>query len=144
MCGPRRVRCRNLPETQVPTFGDTCPYPYCALAESKMSPSLPPEIHNLIIDHLYDEPNTLNACCLVSKSWIQRTRKHLFAVVKFGLLRRSVASWRKTLSGPYELSCSPYTDSIRPISQPYRSRACRHNFHLLSRRVFGRDRWCVW
>ena len=48
-----------------------------------MSLPLPPEILDLIVDHLHDEPTTLRACCLVSKSWIPRTRRHLFARVEF-------------------------------------------------------------
>ncbi|KAF9789198.1 hypothetical protein BJ322DRAFT_1000595, partial [Thelephora terrestris] len=48
-----------------------------------MLPYLPPEILDLVTDNLSDEPSTLKACCLVSKSWVPRTRKHLFASVKF-------------------------------------------------------------
>ena len=62
----------------------------------KMSCSLPPEIVDLIIDHLHDEPATLKACCLVSKSWIQRTRIHLFVDIKFHPLGRRVSRWRET------------------------------------------------
>ena len=39
----------------------------------------PQEILDLIIDHLHDEPATLKTSCLVSKAWVQRARKHLFA-----------------------------------------------------------------
>ncbi|KAF9645264.1 hypothetical protein BDM02DRAFT_3073690, partial [Thelephora ganbajun] len=44
---------------------------------------LPPEILDYIVDLLHDEPETLKQCCLVSKSWVSRTRKHLFANVEF-------------------------------------------------------------
>ena len=43
----------------------------------------PQEILDVIVDHLRDEPTALKACCVVSKYWIHRTRKHLFARVKF-------------------------------------------------------------
>jgi hypothetical protein len=46
-----------------------------------MSWPLPPEVSDLIIDCLCNEPATLKACCLVSKSWVPRARKHLFACV---------------------------------------------------------------
>jgi hypothetical protein len=45
------------------------------------SQSLPPEILDSIIDLLHDEPQTLQNCCLVAKSWIPRTRKHLFTEI---------------------------------------------------------------
>ncbi|KAF9647951.1 hypothetical protein BDM02DRAFT_3065508, partial [Thelephora ganbajun] len=48
-----------------------------------MSSSLPQEILDLIIDHLRDEPDMLKICCIVSKPWVQRTRKHLFVHIKF-------------------------------------------------------------
>ena len=77
-----------------------------------MSSSLPPEILDLIVDHLHDEPTTLRACCLVSKSWIPRTRMHLFNSVKFRLFGRStLESWMQTFPDP---STSPahYTRSL--------------------------------
>jgi len=60
-----------------------------------MSRSLPPEILDLTIDHLHDEPTALKACCLVSKSWVPRTRKHLFALVEFRTLQSPVERWKK-------------------------------------------------
>jgi len=44
---------------------------------------LPPEILDYIVDLLQDEREALKECCLVSKSWIPRTRKHLFAYIGF-------------------------------------------------------------
>ena len=61
---------------------------------------LPPEILDLIIDHLYDEPTTLKTCCVVSKSWIQRTRKHLFASVAFCPPTSSIDLWREAFPDP--------------------------------------------
>ena len=48
---------------------------------SKPSRHLPPEILDEIVDFLQDEPETLMQCCLVSKSWVPRTRKHIFAQI---------------------------------------------------------------
>lgn len=44
---------------------------------------LPPEVLNLIIDHLHTEPGPLKSYSLVSKSWVPRTRRHLFGHVEF-------------------------------------------------------------
>jgi hypothetical protein len=65
-----------------------------------MSCPLPPEILDSIIDHLRDEPITLKACCVVSKSWIHRTRTHLFARVEFYDLKSHVELWKKTFPDP--------------------------------------------
>jgi len=64
-----------------------------------MSDSLPPEIRDLVIDQLCDESVTLKACCLASKSWIPRTRSHLFAHVEFDTLG-SVRSWMEIFPDP--------------------------------------------
>jgi len=65
-----------------------------------MSCSIPPEIQDLIIDHLHDEPAALEACYLVSKSWIDRTRKHLFAVVRFTTFGLDFGLWKKAFPDP--------------------------------------------
>ena len=43
------------------------------------NPYLPQETLDYIVDLLHDEPETLRERCLLSKPWIPRTRKHLFA-----------------------------------------------------------------
>ena len=55
---------------------------------------LPPELLDDLIDLLRD-PETLKQCCLVSKSWIPRTRRHLFADIKFRSAD-DLESWKKT------------------------------------------------
>lgn len=63
--------------------------------------SLPPETLDIIIDNLHDEPTTLKACCLVSKSWVPRTRSHLFARVVFdGSPGSRILRWKKTFPDP--------------------------------------------
>ena len=47
------------------------------------NPYLPPEILDYVVDLLHDKPETLKRCCLVSKSWVPRTRKYLFADIRF-------------------------------------------------------------
>ena len=62
--------------------------------------SLPPEILDLIVDNLRDDEATLESCCLVSKSWISRTRRHLFAHVEFESTECPIHLWMKTFQDP--------------------------------------------
>ena len=55
---------------------------------------------NLIINHLHDQQTTLKACCLVSKSWILWTRKHLFARVEFDTEESHIELWKETFPDP--------------------------------------------
>ena len=76
--------------------------------------SLHPELLDHIADHLHDKPATLRACCLVSKSWIPRTRRYLFFHVSF-YSSEPFNSWMRTFPDP---SNSPacYTRSLRLAS----------------------------
>lgn len=53
---------------------------------------LPPEIVDYIIDLLHDDPEALKKCCFVSKSWVERSRIHLFNKFDLGSLK----TWRAT------------------------------------------------
>jgi hypothetical protein len=57
------------------------------------------EILDHIVDHLHDTKAALRNCCLVSKSWIPRTRKHLFADVDFRPARH-LWSWKEKFPDP--------------------------------------------
>ena len=65
-----------------------------------MLPPLPTEIFDLIVDHLHDELTTLKACCLVSKSWVPRARRYIFAQVMFNSLRSSIQTWMEHFPDP--------------------------------------------
>ena len=65
-----------------------------------MSCPPPPEILDLIVDDLHDEPATLKSCCVVSKSWVPRARKYLFARVEFRPLESHIERWKKTFPDP--------------------------------------------
>ena len=58
------------------------------------TPYLPPEILDYIVDFLHDEPEALDECCLVSKSWVPRIRRKLFAEIKI-LSERHLKLWKK-------------------------------------------------
>lgn len=60
---------------------------------------LPQEIVDHIIDFLCDRPKTLGQCCLVSRSWIQRARKHLFGAVGFNS-SADLERWKETFPSP--------------------------------------------
>jgi hypothetical protein len=64
---------------------------------------LPADVLDYVTDHLHDKPETLKRCCLVSKSWIPRARKHLFADIMF-YTAENLQSWKETFP---DLSTSP-------------------------------------
>ena len=69
-------------------------------AETTMSNShLPPETLDHIVDLLLDKPKALRKCCLVSKSWIPRARKHIFADIQFRSAN-DLKSWKQTFPDP--------------------------------------------
>ena len=73
---------------------------FVLLAETVMpNPYLPPETLDYITDLLHDESETLKECCLVSKSWGSRTRRHLFAHVQFSSAYR-LDSWKTVFPDP--------------------------------------------
>ena len=87
----------------VPIFPtDFCrDYPaYCEPPPSTMpNPHLPPEILDYTVDLLCDKPATLKECCLVSKSWVPRTRKHLFTDISFNSFD-DLEAWKKSFPDP--------------------------------------------
>ena len=77
--------------------------------------SLPPEMLDVVVDHLYDQPTTLRACCLVSKSWVPRSRIHLFAHVEFNASGPSIRLWTAAFPDPFN-SPAHYTRILRVIN----------------------------
>jgi len=73
-------------------------------------PRLPPEILDNVVDLLHDESDALKVCCLASKSWISRTRKHLFAHVDFPTAAY-LESWKETFPDP-SISPACYTRTL--------------------------------
>ena len=62
------------------------------------NPYLPQEILDEIIDLLHDHRDALKRCCLVSESWVPRTRQHLFAKIEFK--PENYDKWKKTFTDP--------------------------------------------
>ena len=102
-----------------------------------MLPSLPPEIFDLIVDHLHNEPTALKACCLVSPSWIPRARRHLFARIYFWR-PEYIGSWMKAFPDPSN-SPAHYTrtmsidGSVITTMKSSDARPWVHAFHLVTR-----------
>ena len=65
-----------------------------------MCRTLPPEMLDLIVNHLRDELTALKVCCLVSKLWVPRSRKNLFAHVTFDALGTPIESWMTAFPNP--------------------------------------------
>jgi hypothetical protein len=63
------------------------------------NPHLPAEILDHVVDNLHDAQDALRNCCLTSKSWVPRTRKHLFVDVAF-LTPKSLQSWKEIFPDP--------------------------------------------
>jgi hypothetical protein len=63
------------------------------------NPDLPAELLDHVVDILRDAADALKNCCLVSKSWIPRARKHLFANVLFRDAK-DLQSWKTTFPNP--------------------------------------------
>ena len=57
-------------------------------------PRLPPEILDYIVDFLHRKPHRLKRCSLVAKSWVSRTRKHLFKKIEIASLTDLEAWWK--------------------------------------------------
>jgi len=71
-----------------------------AQAETTMSnPHLPTELLDHVVDHLHDTEDALRNCCLVSKSWIPRARRHLFADVRFKT-EEDLELWKEVFPDP--------------------------------------------
>jgi len=62
-------------------------------------PRLPPELLDLIVDLSHQRESVLRNCCLISKSWIPRTRKHLFADIRFNTVKK-LKSWKRKFPDP--------------------------------------------
>ena len=62
-------------------------------------PRFPPELFDHIVDLLHDHRGTLKQCCLTSKSWVPRTRKHLFGEIVFQF-PVDIDTWKQMFPDP--------------------------------------------
>ena len=96
---------RGRPVVSAKTEAFTTP-----LTTTMSNKRLPAELLDLIVGHLYDSRDALKSCCLVSKSWIPRARRYLFANVEFST-ETDLQSWKTTFP---DSSTSParYTKAL--------------------------------
>ena len=73
--------------------------PRSCVATTMSNPRLPPELLDHIFDLLHDTRSALKNCCLVSRSWIPRTRRYLFANIAFGTTK-NLRSWKTAFPDP--------------------------------------------
>ena len=69
------------------------------MATTTSNPELPNELLDHIVDLLHDIPGALKTCCLVSKSWIPRARRHLFSRIAFRTAH-GLRSWKTAFPDP--------------------------------------------
>ena len=93
-----------------PTYNKVCGRQNGFQPTTMPHPRFPVELLDYIVDHLHDVRDALESCCLVSTSWIPRTRRHLFAKVAFRS-ENDLQSWKNVFPEP---STSPacYTDHL--------------------------------
>ena len=79
-------------------------------ATTMSRPCFPAELLDQIVDHFHHTRDALESCCLVSKSWVSRTRRHLFADVTFRTAG-DLQAWKNMFPDP---STSParYTKNL--------------------------------
>jgi hypothetical protein len=73
-------------------------------------PRLPQETSDYIVDLLHDERETLRSCCLVSKSWVPRSRRHLFGMIRL-VYPTEIQRWTEAFPDP-AISPAYYTRSL--------------------------------
>lgn len=78
-------------------------------------PILPPEIILFIIDCLRNDPSALAACGLVGRSWVSRSRYHLFHTLKLRETRDAMVPRFLELLNPTDSTHSTFPSGVRHI-----------------------------
>jgi len=81
--------------------------------------TIPQELVDLIIDHVYSDKPTLAACSLVCRSWLVSTRHHLFSTVCLSQTQNALA-FCELLESPL-VTIQPFVRSLQ-ISSIYGTR----------------------
>ncbi|KAJ7250528.1 hypothetical protein B0H12DRAFT_1120744 [Mycena haematopus] len=83
--------------------------------------SFPPELHDLVVDHMHDQKHALGTCGLVNKAWLISSRYHLFASVTLRddnwkdfvqLLESPLASFAQSIAGMTISSSGSFNELI--------------------------------
>jgi hypothetical protein len=98
------------------------------------NPHLPAELLDHVVDHLHDTKLALRSCCLVSKSWIPRTRKHLFANINFNTQGPAIVE--KHVPRSLHLTCALHQNLCSLMPPGSSRRRCRRGW--LDSNLFSR------
>ncbi|KAJ7746293.1 hypothetical protein B0H16DRAFT_1854647 [Mycena metata] len=74
------------------------------LADRHSLPHLPPEVVDVILDHVATHPRTLRSCSVVARAWLPRSRHHLFRRLSISTSRLYRFLARCELFGPAVVS----------------------------------------
>jgi hypothetical protein len=76
---------------------------------------IPQEIIDQVIDHLYNDRETLRTCALVCRSWVPSSRYHLFGNVDISFLEWGQPSRYSSLIGHLDHPLCTFAPSIRVL-----------------------------
>ena len=107
---------RGSGEGRWPLILSACQSSLGSSGTTMSEPRLPPETLDSIIDFLHDDHITLRWCCLVSKSWVPRTRTHLFADIQLES-PGDLKAWMKAFPDPVS-SPGCYTCTLAVVGFP--------------------------
>lgn len=86
---------------------------------------VPPELVDSIIDYLRDDHTTLASCALANRSWLARSRLHLFQDLRVDGSKRSTGCFRRLVQSP-QSPCQPlchlYLHTCPSVEWPRRPR----------------------
>jgi hypothetical protein len=76
---------------------------------------IPQEIIDQVIDHLYDDWETLRTCALVCRAWVPSSRYHLFGVVNIYALEYEQPGRYSSLIGHLDHPLCTFAPSVRVL-----------------------------
>ncbi|KAL0945800.1 hypothetical protein HGRIS_012087 [Hohenbuehelia grisea] len=79
---------------------------------AQTSPAFPPEIFDIILDHLHHYPQALRTCSLVSRAWVVSCRLHLFNHTSISLDPIALPCFTSLVASPF---CT-IASSLRSVS----------------------------
>jgi len=101
------------------SLSDWIPYFISASIDMPTNSKLPPELIDLIIDYLHNDPHSLSTCSLVHRTWIPSARYHKFFALAIKLDR--VDSFRSLLESSPEIAQYVVRLNIYP-NEPWTTR----------------------
>lgn len=71
-----------------------------SISHHTMSSHIPPELVDQIIDHLHNDPKSLNACALAARDWLPSARHHRFRSIRFHSAKKIDSFRQLSLAAP--------------------------------------------